>query len=113
MVERTGFFVYYKDYKVIKSLKNLVNIKYVSKKNNYLFAYCDAKRFEGIKKTILQQKLVRGVEQSHLDMDHLTFDELFSPTEGLYDLNTELEDNEVEELSEVVEQEETTEYEKE
>lgn len=80
MVERKGFAIYYRNKKVLKQIQEKIkqshngHIIYMSKKNNYCMAYCDAKIYSLLKKELMEIKGVRGVEPSHLDIDHTTFD---------------------------------------
>ncbi|QVK20418.1 DUF2129 domain-containing protein [Mycoplasmatota bacterium] len=75
MVNRKGFVVFFRNHKVRKEIENIANVTYVSKKNKYLIAYCDAKRYKGYAKQIRQVKGVSSVIESLYDMTNLTFEE--------------------------------------
>jgi uncharacterized protein YlbG (UPF0298 family) len=47
MIERKGLIVYFEDKEVLNKLdKNVVNIYYVSERNNYAIIYCDLNRYK-------------------------------------------------------------------
>jgi uncharacterized protein YlbG (UPF0298 family) len=75
MVERQQFIVYFDNSAVIKQIKPIVHVTYVSEKLKYCVAFCDKKRFEGFQTQLLKVKGVVSVEPSHLTMDELYFDE--------------------------------------
>ena len=75
MVERQQFIVYFDNSAVIKQIKPIVHVTYVSEKLKYCVAFCDKKRFEGFQAQVLKVKGVVSVEPSHLTMDELYFDE--------------------------------------
>jgi uncharacterized protein YlbG (UPF0298 family) len=78
MVERQQFIVYFDNMNVIKQIKPIVHVTYVSEKLKYCVAFCDKKRFEGFQTQLLKVKGVVSVEPSHLTMDELYFDEFAS-----------------------------------
>jgi uncharacterized protein YlbG (UPF0298 family) len=78
MVERQQFIVYFDNMNVIKQIKPIVHVTYVSEKLKYCVAFCDKKRFEGFQAQLLKVKGVVSVEPSHLTMDELYFDEFAS-----------------------------------
>lgn len=47
MIERKGLIVYFENKEVLEKLdKTIVNIYYVSEKNNYAIIYCDLNRYK-------------------------------------------------------------------
>lgn len=75
MVERQQFIVYFENRSVIKQIKPIVHVTYVSETYKYCVAFCDKKRFEGFQQQLLKVAGVVSVEPSHLTMDELYFDE--------------------------------------
>jgi uncharacterized protein YlbG (UPF0298 family) len=75
MVERQQFIVYFENKEALKQLRPIVHITYVSNTLKYVVAFCDKKRFDGLKQQIEKVKGVASVEASHLTMDELYFDE--------------------------------------
>jgi len=82
MVERQQFIVYFDNHHVLKQIKPIVHVTYVSEKLKYAVAFCDKKRFDGMKNQLLKVKGVTQIEPSHLTMDDLTFDEFTTVKEN-------------------------------
>ncbi len=78
MVDRKGFVVFFTNIKVVKEIQNIANITYISKKQKYLVAYCDAKRFPGYKTQISKVHGVKKVLESHNDLENFQFEENLS-----------------------------------
>lgn len=75
MVERQQFIIYFEQHHVLKQIRPIVHVTYVSEKLKYCVAFCDKKRYEGFKEQLLKVKGVLSIEPSHLTMDELYFDE--------------------------------------
>lgn len=76
MVVRKSFIVYFQNKKVSKEIEKMgVNITYINPKANYLVGYIDSAQYEKTKKQIQHLKLVKKVDESLLEMDHLEFTE--------------------------------------
>jgi uncharacterized protein YlbG (UPF0298 family) len=82
MVERQQFIVYFDHHNVLKQIKPIVHVTYVSEKLKYAVAFCDKKRFDGMKGQLLKVKGVTQIEPSYLTMDELTFDEFTTVKEN-------------------------------
>ena len=78
MVDRKGFVVFFHNKKVVKEIQNIANITYISKKQKYLIAYCDAKRFPGYKQQISKVPGVKKVLESENDLENFQFEENLS-----------------------------------
>lgn len=78
MVERQQFVIYFDQNHVLKKIRPIVHVTYVSEKLKYCVAFCDKKRFEGLKEQLLKVEGVSTIEASHLTMDDLYFDEFES-----------------------------------
>ncbi len=76
MVKRKGFIIYFKSKKILKDIKKFhVNITYVNDKGNYAVGFVDDPYYESTKARLLQNKAIKKVEESLIDMDHLEFEE--------------------------------------
>lgn len=76
MVKRKGFIIYYKSKKVLKDIKKFhVNLTYVNESQNYAIGYVDESYYENTKTRLLQNKAIKKVEESLVEMAHLEFEE--------------------------------------
>jgi uncharacterized protein YlbG (UPF0298 family) len=82
MVERQQFIIYFEQHHVLKQIRPIVHVTYVSEKLKYCVAFCDKKRYEGLKDQLLKVKGVISIEASHLTMDELYFDEFTTVKEN-------------------------------
>lgn len=65
MIERKGLIVYFEDKEVLNKLdKNVVNIYYVSERNNYAIIYCDLNRYKPLCSQLQTMKGIISFEDS-------------------------------------------------
>lgn len=65
MIERKGLIVYFEDKEVLNKLdKNVVNIYYVSERNNYATIYCDLNRYKPLCSQLQTMKGIISFEDS-------------------------------------------------
>ena len=74
MIERKGLIVYFEDKEVLNKLdKNIVNIYYVSERNNYAIIYCDLNRYKPLCAKLSQTPGVISFEDSLLEVENNSF----------------------------------------
>ena len=74
MIERKGLIVYFNDKEVLKSLdKTVVNIYYVSEKNNYAVIYCDSNRYKPLCAQLKSLSGITGFEDSLFEVEKNEF----------------------------------------
>ena len=74
MIERKGLIVYFEDKEVLNKLdKNIVNIYYVSERNNYAIIYCDLNRYKPLCAKLSQTPGVISFEDSLLEVEKNSF----------------------------------------
>ena len=74
MIERKGLIVYFDNKEALNALdKNIVNIYYVSEKNNYAIIYCDLNRYKPLCATLSQTKGIVSFEDSLLEVEKNSF----------------------------------------
>ena len=65
MIQRKGIIVYFEKKEVLEQLdKTVVNIYYVSEKNNYAIIYCDLNRYKPLCSQLSQMKGIVSFEDS-------------------------------------------------
>ena len=63
MIQRKGIIVYFENKEVLEQLdKTIVNIYYVSEKNNYAIIYCDLNRYKPLCNQLSQMQGVKSFE---------------------------------------------------
>lgn len=74
MIERKGLIVYFEDKEVLNKLdKNVVNIYYVSEKNNYAIIYCDLNRYKPLCSQLQTMKGIISFEDSMSNVEANSF----------------------------------------
>ena len=74
MIQRKGIIVYFTDKEVLKELdKTIVNIYYVSEKNNYAMIYCDSNRYKPLCAQLKGIKGITGFEDSLFEVEKNEF----------------------------------------
>lgn len=74
MIQRKGIIVYFTDKEVLKELdKTIVNIYYVSEKNNYAVIYCDLNRYKPLCAQLKTLKGITGFEDSLFEVEKNEF----------------------------------------
>lgn len=74
MIERKGLIVYFDNKEAIELLdKTIVNVYYVSEKNNYAIIYCDSNRYKPLCATLSQTPGITGFEDSLLEVENNSF----------------------------------------
>ncbi len=72
VVERKGIVIYFQNSKVVKTLdKYNINVVYVNEAGKYLTGYCNAKDLNNIRKELKNNKLIRKIEESYVDMPEI------------------------------------------
>jgi uncharacterized protein YlbG (UPF0298 family) len=74
MIERKGLIVYFEDKEVLNKLdKNIVNIYYVSERNNYAIIYCDLNRYKPLCSQLQSMKGIISFEDSMSNVEANSF----------------------------------------
>jgi uncharacterized protein YlbG (UPF0298 family) len=74
MIERKGLIVYFEDKEVLNKLdKNIVNIYYVSERNNYAIIYCDLNRYKPLCSQLQTMKGIISFEDSMSNVEANSF----------------------------------------
>jgi uncharacterized protein YlbG (UPF0298 family) len=74
MIQRKGIIVYFENKEVLNQLdKSVVNIYYVSEKNNYAVIYCDLNRYKPLCAQLKSLKGVTGFEDSLFEVEKNEF----------------------------------------
>jgi len=74
MIERKGLIVYFEDKSVLDKIdKNIVNVYYVSEKNNYAIIYCDLNKYKPLCAQLSQMPEVTSFEDSLLEVEKNSF----------------------------------------
>lgn len=74
MIERKGLIVYFEDKEVLNKLdKNVVNIYYVSERNNYAIIYCDLNRYKPLCSQLQTMKGIINFEDSMSNVEANSF----------------------------------------
>lgn len=74
MIERKGLIVYFETMEVLEKLdKSIVNIYYVSEKNNYAIIYCDLNRYKPLCNQLSQMKGIISFEDSMSNVEANSF----------------------------------------
>jgi uncharacterized protein YlbG (UPF0298 family) len=74
MIERKGLIVYFEDKEVLNKLdKNVVNIYYVSERNNYAIIYCDLNRYKPLCSQLQTMKGIISFEDSMSNVEANSF----------------------------------------
>ena len=74
MIERKGLIVYFENKEVLEKLdKTIVNIYYISEKNNYAIIYCDANRYKPLCNQLSNLKGIIGFEDSMSNVEAKSF----------------------------------------
>ena len=74
MIERKGLIVYFEDKEVLNKLdKNVVNIYYVSERNNYAIIYCDLNRYKPLCSQLQTMKGLISFEDSMSNVEANSF----------------------------------------
>ena len=74
MIERKGLIVCFEDKEVLNKLdKNVVNIYYVSERNNYAIIYCDLNRYKPLCSQLQTMKGIISFEDSMSNVEANSF----------------------------------------
>ena len=74
MIQRKGIIVYFENKEVLEQLdKTVVNIYYVSEKNNYAVIYCDLNRYKPLCGQLAQMKGIKSFEDSMNNVEENSF----------------------------------------
>ena len=74
MIERKGLIVYFENKEVLNTLdKSIVNIYYVSEKQNYAIIYCDLNRYKPLCAKLSQTSGIISFEESLLEVEKNSF----------------------------------------
>lgn len=74
MIERKGLIVYFENKEVLDKLdKNIVNIYYVSERNNYAIIYCDLNRYKPLCSQLSTMKGIISFEDSMSNVEANSF----------------------------------------
>ena len=74
MIQRKGIIVYFENKEVLEQLdKTIVNIYYVSEKNNYAIIYCDLNRYKPLCSQLSQMTGVISFEDSMNNVEANSF----------------------------------------
>ena len=74
MIERKGLIVYFENKEVLNKLdKNVVNIYYVSERNNYAIIYCDLNRYKPLCSQLSTMKGLISFEDSMSNVEANSF----------------------------------------
>ena len=74
MIERKGLIVYFENKEVLNKLdKNIVNIYYVSERNNYAIIYCDLNRYKPLCSQLSTMKGLISFEDSMSNVEANSF----------------------------------------
>ena len=74
MIERKGLIVYFENKEVLNKLdKNIVNIYYVSERNNYAIIYCDLNRYKPLCSQLSAMKGIISFEDSMSNVEANSF----------------------------------------
>ena len=74
MIERKGLIVYFENKEVLNKLdKNIVNIYYVSERNNYAIIYCDLNRYKPLCSQLSTMKGIISFEDSMSNVEANSF----------------------------------------
>ena len=74
MIERKGLIVYFENKEVLNKLdKNVVNIYYVSERNNYAIIYCDLNRYKPLCSQLSTMKGIISFEDSMSNVEANSF----------------------------------------
>jgi uncharacterized protein YlbG (UPF0298 family) len=74
MIERKGLIVYFENKEVLNKLdKNVVNIYYVSERNNYAIIYCDLNRYKPLCSQLQTMKGIISFEDSMSNVEANSF----------------------------------------
>ena len=74
MIERKGLIVYFEDKEVLNKLdKNVVNIYYVSERNNYAIISCDLNRYKPLCSQLQTMKGIISFEDSMSNVEANSF----------------------------------------
>ena len=74
MIQRKGIIVYFENKEVLEQLdKTIVNIYYVSEKNNYAIIYCDLNRYKPLCNQLSQMQGVINFEDSMNNVEANSF----------------------------------------
>jgi uncharacterized protein YlbG (UPF0298 family) len=74
MIERKGLIVYFENKEVLNKLdKNIVNIYYVSERNNYAIIYCDLNRYKPLCSQLQSMKGIISFEDSMSNVEANSF----------------------------------------
>jgi len=72
MIERVGIVIYFQNAKVLKTLEKYnINVAYVNEAGKYLAGYCNVKDLPIIKKELKNNKLIRKIDESYVEMPSL------------------------------------------
>ena len=74
MIQRKGLIVYFENKEVLEQLdKTIVNIYYVSEKNNYAIIYCDLNRYKPLCNQLSELKGIVSFEDSMSNVENNSF----------------------------------------
>ena len=74
MIQRKGLIVYFETKEALDQLdKTVVNIYYVSEKNNYAIIYCDFNRYKPLCSQLAEMKGIISFEDSMSNVENNSF----------------------------------------
>lgn len=74
MIQRKGLIIYFENKEVLEKLdKTIVNIYYVSEKNNYAIIYCDLNRYKPLCNQLSQLEGIISFEDSKSNVEANSF----------------------------------------
>lgn len=74
MIQRKGIIVYFKNKEVLEKLdKSIVNIYYISERNNYAVIYCDLNRYKPLCNHLSELEDVISFEDSMSNVENNSF----------------------------------------
>jgi uncharacterized protein YlbG (UPF0298 family) len=74
MIQREAIIVYYKNPKLVKTIKNYGHLTYYHKKRHYAVVYINGEEKETIIKELRAIKGIKYVDESYLDQSVYAFD---------------------------------------
>lgn len=74
MIQREAIIVYYKNPKLVKTIKSYGHLTYFHKKRHYAVVYIDAANKENIIKELRAIKGIKYVDESYLDQSAYAFE---------------------------------------
>ncbi len=74
MIQREAIIVYYKNPKLVKTIKNYGHLTYFHKKRHYAVVYVDAAAKENVMKELRAIRGIKYVDESYLDQSAYAFE---------------------------------------